>query len=113
MGGVDTVELSPNGKPLDLQQIADALGVHASTISRRVRASKECLINQEMVKGKPARIVIGKPLPEEVRMLPTPAELEAAMTPPETVQRCKGSIPNQATLENDIETALVRVLETL
>jgi len=56
-----------------LKAIADMLGLDKSTVSRRVNAAEEkgYLVNEETKPGRPARIVLGEALPEEVTVLPT------------------------------------------
>ena len=72
-------------KEIDLPSIALALNVDRSTASRRVNKAieMEFLINLETRKGQRARIILGRPLPEDVQILPTPEQLKKAMDPPE------------------------------
>ena len=68
-----------DGKPsATLQQLASALEIDKSSASRRyaVAKNKGYLVNNEKQKGKPAQIVIGDPLPEDVEILPAPHLLE-------------------------------------
>jgi hypothetical protein len=68
-----------SGKPsATLQQLAMALGIDKSAASRRYGVAKNrgYLVNNENKKGKPAQIVLGDPLPEDVEILPDPSKLE-------------------------------------
>jgi hypothetical protein len=58
--------------------LAQAMGLDKSAASRRVRAAIErgYLKNLEDKRGRPARLVLGEPLPVEQTILPEPAELE-------------------------------------
>ena len=75
----------PKQKEIDLPSIASALKVDRSTTSRRVNKAiqMEFLINLETRKGQRARIILGRPLPEDAPVLPTPEQLKKAMDPPE------------------------------
>jgi hypothetical protein len=44
-----------------------------------VATEREYLINQEEKKGKPARIIVGEPMPEEKPVLPNPDDLSKIM----------------------------------
>jgi len=58
-------------------QVAARLGIDKSSASRRVRAATErgYLRNLEESRGRPARLVLGDPLPADVTILPTVEEL--------------------------------------
>jgi len=58
--------------------VAAKLGLDKGSASRRVKAAvaKDYLRNLETGRGKPARLVLGEPLPEEVEVLPRPERLE-------------------------------------
>jgi len=58
--------------------VAQALGLDKSTASRRVRMAIERghLRNLEDKRGRPSRLVLGDPLPEEQTILPTARDLE-------------------------------------
>jgi hypothetical protein len=62
-----------------LPQIAEKLRLDKSTMSRRVRDAiwQGFLVNREPKAGMPLRVSLGKPLPEEIEVLPTPDKLEA------------------------------------
>jgi hypothetical protein len=59
-------------------RVAAQLGIDKSSASRRVRAATErgYLRNLEDRRGRPARLVLGDPLPADVTILPTAEELE-------------------------------------
>jgi len=65
-------------EPASLAEVAKRLKLDRSAASRRVRAAVELgyLVNLEDRRGKPARLVIGEPLPEEADILPTVAVLQ-------------------------------------
>jgi hypothetical protein len=60
-----------------LVEIAKALKIEKSSASRRCRAaeSRGYIRNEETIRGKPARYVIGDPLPAEQPVLPHPETL--------------------------------------
>lgn len=62
--------------------LAKALKLDKASASRRQRAAVEAgyLRNLESVRGKPARLVLGDPLPEELEVLPDPSRLEDCCT---------------------------------
>jgi hypothetical protein len=89
---------TPKDPGIGLSAIAKALGIDKSAASRRVRVAIEdgYLANQEDRKGRPARITLGDPLPQERPVLPHPGALAVEGTcvlssPPSTVQQCNGS----------------------
>jgi predicted transcriptional regulator len=57
--------------------IKKVLKLDKSVISRRVTAAVDAgvLRNLEDRKGRPARLVLGDPLPEEIELLPKPERL--------------------------------------
>jgi hypothetical protein len=57
--------------------LAKALAIDKSAVSRRAKdaESKGYLVNLEDQKGKPARLVLGDPLPEDAELLPAPENL--------------------------------------
>ena len=65
--------------------VADKLRLDKSNVSRRLRMAADdgYLRNLEDKRGKPGRWVIGDPLPESVDLLPDPAQLATADTPPD------------------------------
>jgi hypothetical protein len=58
-------------------EIKNVLKLDKSVVSRRVAAAMEAgvLRNLEDRKGRPARLVLGDPLPEEIEILPRPERL--------------------------------------
>jgi hypothetical protein len=57
--------------------IKNVLHLDKSVVSRRVAAAMDAglLRNREDRKGRPARLVLGDPLPEEIEILPRPERL--------------------------------------
>jgi hypothetical protein len=74
-------DLLANGRE-DVKQtdIKKVLDLDKSVVSRRVAAALDAgvLRNLEDRKGKPARLVLGDPLPEEIELLPKPERLYAS-----------------------------------
>jgi hypothetical protein len=64
---------------VSLGELAAKLALDKSVTSRRLRQATELgyLVNRETRRGRPARIVLGDPMPEVVKLLPEPAELAA------------------------------------
>jgi hypothetical protein len=62
---------------VSLGELAAKLGLDKSVTSRRLRRATEFgyLVNLETRRGRSARIIIGDPMPEMVRLLPEPDEL--------------------------------------
>ena len=60
-------------------ELAAKLALDKSVTSRRLRQATELgyLVNRETRRGRPARIVLGDPMPEMVKLLPEPGELAA------------------------------------
>jgi len=60
-------------KPLSIAQLARLLNLDKSATSRRWQnaQARGYLHNLEKKRGKPARIVVGDPLPDEVEILPS------------------------------------------
>lgn len=89
---VDAVQSLCSGtdETASLTAIASALRLDKSATSRRVNVARErgYLVNHEMRKGKPAKIGIGDPLPQDAPVLPdrcsVAAFLEGATPPPST-----------------------------
>ncbi len=83
---VEAVErLAPRGSDaeLTLAQIARELKLDKTAVSRRVAhgVTLGYLANREDRKGRPARIVVGEPMPADLEILPDPSELEEAPGP--------------------------------
>jgi hypothetical protein len=70
---------TPVDPGINITAVAKALGTDRLAASRRVRAAIEdgYLTNLEERKGRPARITLGDPLPEERAVLPHPDALAA------------------------------------
>jgi hypothetical protein len=64
-----------NGVPLPA--VANTLSLDKSVVSRRWRVARDggYLVNLEERRGRPARLIIGEPLPDETPILPTPEAL--------------------------------------
>jgi hypothetical protein len=102
---------TPVDPGIGLSAIAKALGIDKSAASRRVRVAVEdgYLVNLDGSRrnGRPARITLGDPLPQERAVLPHPDALTSewggggVLSPPATVQRCNGSA--QATADDRAE----------
>ena len=87
MDGVATVSLTALGKELRLDKGA----VH-HRVGKAIKAGY--LVNQQDRPGKPARLVLGDPLPEETDLLPPPSTVVCASDPesPSTLHHpCKKS----------------------
>lgn len=74
--------------PVSIARLAKALKLDKSVVSRRVRVAREAgyIVNLEEKKGKPARLVVGDPLPGDELILPEPSSLEGGggeVYPPE------------------------------
>jgi hypothetical protein len=63
---------------VSLSELAKALKLDKSVVSRRVAAAEKdhYLLNEEPQRGKPARLRVGEPLPDEVQVLPTVETLD-------------------------------------
>lgn len=74
-----------------VMQVATALRVDKSVASRRVQVATQggYLRNLENKRGRPARLVIGDPLPEQTVILPNPEQLRSCTVARET----EGTIP--------------------
>jgi hypothetical protein len=79
----ETVEaVAASKEPPSISQLATLLGLDKSATSRRWENARArgYLKNVEERRGKPARIVLGDPLPDEVEILPSPERLEERWT---------------------------------
>lgn len=65
-----------------LPALAAALDLDRSVVSRRWRVARDggYLVNLEDKRGRPARLVVGEPLPEEIKILPEPSDLDGCCT---------------------------------
>ncbi|MBS3919087.1 MAG: hypothetical protein KG012_09370 [Deltaproteobacteria bacterium] len=70
-------DLEPGKPSATVQAIATSLKKDKSTVWRQVMAARkrDYLVNNEKVKGKPAQIVLGDPLPDDLVILPNPEML--------------------------------------
>ena len=75
----ETVQAVPpaNEEGVSLTRIAETLGIDKSAASRRWQTARDkgYLRNLETTRGKPARIVRGDPLPDDIEILPAPQAL--------------------------------------
>jgi len=80
---------------VSLARVAKALGIDKSAASRRVHAAVKAgyLENLEPKRGRPLRLKLGDPLPEEVVILPSRETVERAMANGCTVAGEKEGIP--------------------
>lgn len=69
--------LEGRNEPVRQYELVEPLGIGKGTVSRRVgKAIKDgYLVNEEERPGRPARLVLGEPMPEDGRVLPLPEEL--------------------------------------
>lgn len=67
----------PGSKTVSVTEIAKALDLDKSATSRRVKVAIDSgyLRNDEQKRGRPARIALGEPLPEDQELLPSPRRL--------------------------------------
>jgi hypothetical protein len=65
------------GATVSGHQIATALNLGKASVSRRVNQALRggFLVNEESIKGKPSKLRVGDPLPEEMAALPSPETL--------------------------------------
>jgi len=86
-------------------QLRNKLGLDRGPTSRRVAnaAKRGYLRNEEERKGKPSRLIIGDPMPEEIDLLPTPEALTEALLHRCAVDGEKGLLPTHTVQENEIQ----------
>ena len=70
--------LAEGGTEATVREVAAALKLDKSAASRRIAAAIQLgtLRNLEERKGRPARVCLGEPMPEEVPVLPLPEVLQ-------------------------------------
>jgi MarR family len=70
-----------NGEPVTVTDLARALRLDRSAVSRRVRNAKDrgYLRDLEENLRKPSRLVLGDDLPDDVQILPSPGDVRASM----------------------------------
>ncbi|AYE95361.1 hypothetical protein C0J29_11735 [Mycobacterium paragordonae] len=87
---VGAVTALATSEGVSVRAVAKKLALDKSNATRRLRVAAEggYLRNLEDKRGKPARWVVGDPLPESVALLPDPTQLATVGTAPE--QECCG-----------------------
>lgn len=77
---VNAVEniISGNSESVTLAELAEVMKIHKSTVQRRVARAIEqgYLINEEEKQGRPAKLIIGERMPDNIRILPTSKKLK-------------------------------------
>jgi len=70
-------KLTINGKPASITQVAKVLNIDRSAASRRATVALDhgYLSNDENQPRKPAKLMVGDPMPEEEGILPSPGKL--------------------------------------
>ncbi len=102
----ETVEaiavLTQDGSEATKKQVADQLNIDPSAAWRRVKTAVALgyVINQEDKRGKPARLIIGDQLPDDVELLPIPEALEVNPS-----EQCAGETDRPAADEIDPTTS--------
>ncbi len=88
-------------KTSSVTEIAKVLNLDKSATSRRVRVAIDggYLRNDEQKRGRPAKIALGEPLPEDHELLPSPKRLEECCT----VAVLQGGITGAPSSENVVE----------
>jgi len=78
--------------PVTNKQLEDKLDIGKSAVSRRVSKAIDLgyLVNEEAIKGKPMKLKIGDPMPEDQAALPTVEELTASLG------KAEGEYPKEA-----------------
>lgn len=87
---------------VSLTEVAHALKMDKSAVSRRVKQALEAgyLQNLEAGRGRPAKLMLGDPLPEELHILPDVAELERCCSRAHT-QEGMSDPPSTTTRDDD------------
>jgi hypothetical protein len=96
-----------NNQAVNITKVAKALGIDRSAASRRVAlaVADEYLNNLEEREGRPARLVVGDPLPEDETILPTPEKLkEKILSSYPSITRARA----HAFTDEDIEAMTIR-----
>ena len=102
---------TPKNPGIHITAVAKALGIDRSAASRRVRVAIEdgylANLDGSRRKGRPARITLGDPLPEERAVLPRPdalaAEGGAVLSPQTRVHACTRSTQTTTDDRADLE----------
>jgi hypothetical protein len=100
-------------RSVNVRQVGAELGLEYQPTYRRVKMAEDAgyLRNLEDRKGKPARLVLGDPMPEDVKILPDPEELRAfaylelaeweeAPLPPPTIRGWTSSARRRVALQD-------------
>lgn len=104
---------APDG--ISLAVLSDALDLDKSAVSRRVAAAKRrgYLKNLEERRGRPARLVLGEPLPAEIEILPTATTLRDVIAGPVAPLQAKpednGQSPSVAPCDNEADLEMERL----
>jgi hypothetical protein len=102
-------------EPVKVMQVAKRLCLDDSAASRRVRVATKLgyIVNLEDKKGRPAKLVLGDPMPDEVPVLPDPDALEGGEGGYPSVRRAiVQSLEESAALTgDDIDAIFRKVLE--
>jgi hypothetical protein len=93
---------------VSVAEISKALGLDKSSASRRVKSatSNGYLVNLETGKGKPARIALGDPMPDDLEILPQPDELADRCTVAASMEGIGTPSPS---IEGDAEFAEIEI----
>jgi hypothetical protein len=80
-GTVETVAALARSDGIQAREVADHLDIDKSNASRRLRqaADEGYVRNLEGKRGRPARWVVGDPMPDDAELLPEPARLGCAV----------------------------------
>lgn len=109
----ELVGAAPEG--VTVAALAKALKLDKASASRRQRAAVEAgyLRNLETVRGKPARLVLGDPLPEELEVLPDPSRLGDCCTVARESERVNQDISIEASSPDDdpISNQAIRLIQ--
>lgn len=97
--------------PVTVAQVAAKLGLDRGSASRRIRVAEELgyVVNREPRRGRPAQLVPGEPLPDEVPVLPHPDALEEALgggvvlSPVATVQQRNSAPEAEGVWEAEVQ----------
>lgn len=82
----ETVEMvrklkEETGEPTTIADLAEELELDKSAVRRRVKAAGDYINNLEDKRGKPARLVPGANLPDDIEVLPDPVKLSPSDNP--------------------------------
>jgi hypothetical protein len=79
--GVGVVDGADEQASVTNDEIAKRLGLDKSSTSRRVNdaIAQGYIVNLEPLRGRPSRLVLGEPLPDDAPVLPSKDKLQAAL----------------------------------